>query len=38
MERLFYNCEKIRLSYNNDIDVVYDHSKYPDDDNDGGMF
>ena len=33
MKRLFYNCEKIRLSYNNDVDVVYDDSKYPDDDN-----
>ena len=33
MERLFYNCEKIKLSYNNDISVTYDASNSPTDDN-----
>lgn len=33
MERLFYNCEKIKLSYNNDISVVYAESNSPTDDN-----
>lgn len=33
MERLFYNCEKIKLSYNNDVSVVYAESNSPTDDN-----
>ena len=33
MERLFYNCEKIKLSYNNDISVVYAESDLPTNEN-----
>ena len=33
MERLFYNCEKIKLSYNNDVSVVYAESDSPTNEN-----
>lgn len=33
MERLFYNCEILRLSYTNDIDIKYSTDKSPTDDN-----
>ena len=33
MERLFYNCEKIKLSYNNDVSVVYAESDLPTNEN-----
>ena len=33
MERLFYNCEILRLSYANDIDIKYSTDKSPTDDN-----